>query len=83
LALLPISATLQISPLVIGLCVLLINEPWFLPHQSMIFQTLLSSTEGRLFDHGQIVKLAFFHVLFVLAAITVSYPYWKYLGLIR
>jgi branched-chain amino acid transport system substrate-binding protein len=83
LALLPISATLQISPLVIGLCVLVINEPWFLPHQSMIFQTLLSSTEGRLFDHGQIVKLAFFHVLFVLAAITVSYPYWKYLGLIR
>jgi di/tricarboxylate transporter/CRP-like cAMP-binding protein len=83
LALLPISATLEISPLVIGIIVLFINEPWFLPHQSMIFQTLLSSTEGRLFEHRQIVKLAFFHVLFVLAAIAVSFPYWKYLGLIR
>ena len=83
LALLPISATLGISPLVLGIIVLFVNEPWFLPHQSMIFQTLLSSTEGRLFDHGQTVKLAFFHVLFVLAAITVSFPYWKYLGLIR
>ena len=83
LALLPISATLQISPLLLGIIVLFVNEPWFLPHQSMIFQTLLSSTEGRLFDHEQTVKLAFLHVLFILAAITVSFPYWKYLGLIR
>src|SRR5208337_1107677 len=51
LALLPISASLEISPFVLGLIVLLVNEPWFLPHESMIFQTLMSSTEGRLFDH--------------------------------
>ncbi len=83
LALLPISATLEISPFVLGLIVLLVNEPWFFPHQSMIFQTLISSTDGRLFEHGQIVKLAFLHVLFALASITVSFPYWKYMGLIR
>ena len=83
LALLPISAALEISPFVIGLIVLLVNEPWLLPHQSMIFQTLLSSTEGRLFDHAQTVKFALAHVLISLAAIAVSYPYWKYLGLIR
>jgi len=47
LALLPIGATLEISPFVIGLIVLLVNEPWFFPHQSLIFQTLLSSTEGK------------------------------------
>lgn len=83
LALLPISAALEISPFVLGLIVLLVNEPWLLPHQSMIFQTLLSSTEGRLFDHRQTVKFALAHVLISLAAITISYPYWKYLGLIR
>jgi di/tricarboxylate transporter/CRP-like cAMP-binding protein len=83
LALLPISAALEISPFVIGLIVLLVNEPWLLPHQSMIFQTLLSSTEGRLFDHPQTVKFALAHVLISLAAIAVSYPYWKYMGLIR
>jgi DASS family divalent anion:Na+ symporter len=83
LALLPISAALEISPFVIGLIVLLVNEPWLLPHQSMIFQTLLSSTEGRLFDHPQTVKFALVHVLISLAAIAVSYPYWKYMGLIR
>ncbi len=83
LALLPISAALEISPFVIGLIVLLVNEPWLLPHQSMIFQTLLSSTEGRLFDHPQTVRFALAHVLISLAAIAVSYPYWKYMGLIR
>ncbi len=83
LALLPISATLEISPFVIGLIVLLVNEPWLLPHQSMIFQTLLSSTEGRLFDHPQTVKFGLLHVLISLAAIAVSYPYWKYMGLIH
>jgi di/tricarboxylate transporter/CRP-like cAMP-binding protein len=83
LALLPISAALEINPFVIGLVVLLVNEPWLLPHQSMIFQTLLASTEGRLFDHPQTVKFALIHVAVSLAAIAVSYPYWKYLGLIR
>jgi anion transporter len=83
LALLPISAALEISPFVIGLIVLLVNEPWLLPHQSMIFQTLLSSTEGRLFDHPQTVKFGLIHVLISLAAIAISFPYWKYMGLIR
>ena len=83
LALLPISAALEINPFVIGLVLLLVNEPWLLPHQSMIFQTLLASTEGRLFDHAQTVKFALIHVVIALAAITASYPYWKYMGLIR
>jgi di/tricarboxylate transporter len=83
LALLPISTALEISPFVIGLIVLLVNEPWLLPHQSMIFQTLMASTEGRLFDHPHTVKLALLHVLIALAAVAVSFPYWKYLGLIR
>jgi di/tricarboxylate transporter/CRP-like cAMP-binding protein len=83
LALLPISATVGINPFVIGLVLLLVNEPWLLPHQSMIFQTLLASTEGRLFDHAQTVTFALIHVVISLAAVAVSYPYWKYLGLIR
>ncbi len=83
LALLPIAFSLEINPFVIGLVVLLVNEPWFFPHQNMIFQTLISSSEGRLFDHSQTVKLAFLHVMVALLAIAFSFPYWKYLGLIR
>jgi hypothetical protein len=83
LALLPIGVTLEINPLVLGLIVLLANEPWLLPHQSMLFQTLLASTEGRLFDHGDTVKMAVFHVVIAVAAVAISFPYWKYIGLIR
>jgi di/tricarboxylate transporter len=83
LALLPIGLSLEINPFVIGLVVLLVNEPWFFPHQNLIFQTLMSSSEGRLFDHRQTVKLAFLHVIIAVLAIACSFPYWKYLGLIR
>jgi anion transporter len=57
LAFLPISSTLGINPFVIGLVVLMCNDPWFLPHQDIMFQNLLMSTEGKLFTHGQTVKL--------------------------
>jgi len=83
LALLPIGLSLEISPFVVGLVALLVNEPWFFPHQNLIFQTLMSSSEGRLFDHRQTVRLAFLHVAVAVIAIAVSFPYWKYLGLIR
>ena len=82
LALLPISSTLEINPLVIGLVVLMCNDPWFLPHQDIMFQNLLMNTEGKLFTHGKTVKLAFFHVLIIMAAVLISIPYWQYLGLI-
>ena len=83
LALLPMGASIGINPFVIGVVVLLVIEPWLLPHQSMIFQTLWSATEGRLFDHRQILKPALVHVLVCLAAVALSIPYWKYVGLIR
>ncbi|MEO0248398.1 MAG: SLC13 family permease [candidate division WOR-3 bacterium] len=83
LALLPISAPLEINPLVLGLIVLLANEPWLFPHQSMIFQTLVSSKEGRLLDHRDTLKLALLHVLFCVLAVACSIPYWQYMGLIR
>jgi len=83
LALLPIALSLEINPFVIGLVALLVNEPWFFPHQNLIFQTFMSSSEGRLFDHGQTVKLAFLHVVIALLAIAFSFPVWKYTGLIR
>jgi hypothetical protein len=29
------------------------------------------------------LKLAFYHVLIAVIAVTVSFPYWKYIGLIK
>jgi anion transporter len=83
LALLPLASTLDINPFVIVLVVVLVNEPWFFSHQSIIYRTLMSATEERLFEPGQTVKLAFYHVLVAVIAVAVSFPYWKYIGLIK
>jgi di/tricarboxylate transporter len=83
LALLPIALSLDINPFAMGLVMLLVNEPWFFPHQNLIFQTFMSSSEGRLFDPGQMVKFAFVHVIIALVAIGLTFPYWRYLGLVR
>jgi di/tricarboxylate transporter len=83
LALLPLASTLDINPFVIVLVVILVNEPWFFSHQSIIYRTLMSATEERLFEPGQTVKLAFYHVLVAVIAVAVSFPYWKYIGLIK
>jgi anion transporter len=83
LALLPLASTLEINPFVIALVVVLVNEPWFFSHQSIIFRTLMSATEEKLFEPAQTLKLAFYHVLIAVIAVTVSFPYWKYIGLIK
>ncbi len=83
LALLPLGADIGINPFVIGVIVLLAIEPWLLPYQSLIFQTLWSATEGRLFDHRQTMKSALVHVLVCLVAVALSIPFWKHVGLIR
>jgi hypothetical protein len=41
------------------------------------------STERRLFTRGQTGKLAVFHFLIIMAAVLISIPYWRHLGLIR
>jgi hypothetical protein len=35
-----------------------------------------------MFSHEQTLKLAYLHVLVVMAAVAISIPYWKYLGLV-
>jgi di/tricarboxylate transporter len=83
LALVPLGTDMGINPFVIGVIVLLAIEPWLLPHQSLLFQTLWSATEGRLFDHRQTMKSALVHVLVCLLAVAGSIPFWKHVGLIR
>jgi len=82
LSLMPIVSTLGLHPLVIGLVVLISVEPFFFPYQNIIYQNLIHSTEGKLFRHEQVVKLAFINILIVMGAVTISTLYWKYLGLI-
>ena len=82
LSIVPIASTLGLHPFIVGLVVLASANPWFLPYQNWMYQNLLQDTEGKLFDHKQTLQLAFIHIFIVLGAVTVSMPYWKYLGMI-
>ena len=82
LCFLPMASSLRIHPFVIGLVVVACNFPWFLPQQDIVFQNLHQGTEGKLFDHRQTVKLAFVDVLIIIAAVSISIPYWRHFGLI-
>ncbi len=82
LLLIPFASPLGIHPIVIGLVVLASLNPWFLPHQNMMYLNLLQNTEGKLFRHDQTLALALVHVLAVMAAAAVSFAYWKWTGLI-
>jgi di/tricarboxylate transporter len=83
LAIQPILSECDVSPFVAGLILLNSTNPFFLPYQNTLYLSILQGTEGKMFCHGQIIKLAFLHVLIVLASIALSVPYWKWLGLIR
>ncbi len=82
LSLIPFTSQLGIHPLVIGLVVLASLNPWLLFHQNMIYLLLMQNTEGNLFSHDQTRVLAFVHILIVMASVTLSFPYWRWTGLI-
>ena len=82
LAILPILSGFGVNPFVAGLVLLISSNPFLLPHQNMMYMNIVSGTEGKMFRHGQIIKLAFLHILIVLISIALTLPYWKSLGLI-
>ncbi len=82
LSLIPFTSSLGIHPLVVGLVVLASLNPWFLTHQNLMYLNLIQNTEGKLFSHDQTLALAFVHVLILMAAVAVSFPYWRWAGLI-
>jgi hypothetical protein len=64
------------------LVVLISGNPWFFPFQNSIYLNLIEATEGKLFQHRHAMRAAIAHVAIVQAAIIISIPYWRYLGLI-
>jgi hypothetical protein len=78
----PVTSAFGLHPFVIALVVLASANPWFLPYQNWKYQNILQNTEGKMFSHEQTLKLAYLHVLIVMAAVAISIPYWKYLGLV-
>ncbi|OPX88690.1 MAG: Inner membrane protein YbhI [Pelotomaculum sp. PtaB.Bin013] len=79
----PLTSVTGINPFIIGLIVILCSNPWFLPHQSTVYQNVVNGTEGKSFRHEQVLKLAFAHFVITIFVIIVTFPYWQNIGLIR
>jgi len=82
LMVIPAASTSSISPFVIMIVILAASNPWFLPYQSTVYQSLVTGTENRLFKHQQTLTLAYLQVLIICLAILVSIPYWHFLQLL-
>jgi branched-chain amino acid transport system substrate-binding protein len=83
LAILPVLSGSGVNPFVAGLVLLISSNPFLFPHQNMMYMNIASGTEGKMFRHEQIMRLAFLHIAIVLVSIALTVPYWKFLGLIR
>ena len=83
LVILPVLTGFGVNPFAAGLILLISSNPFLLPHQNMMYMNIVSGTEKKMFRHRQIIKLAFLHIVIVLASIALSVPYWRFLGLIQ
>lgn len=83
LSVLPVVGIAGIDPFALCLVVLISGNPWFFPYQNSVYINLLEATEGKVFDHHQTRMAAFAHVVAVQAAIIVSIPWWRFLGLVH
>jgi di/tricarboxylate transporter len=83
LSITPLAYTLDVHPFVIALVTLASANPWVFPYQNIFFCLMLEATDGKIFTHKHTVRMAFAHIVIVLAAVAVSVPHWRALGLIR
>lgn len=82
LTLIPLAQDLAIHPGVLLLTILMACECFFLPYQDGPYQIAYSSTKDSAFSHGQARKILLAKSIATFAALAISVPYWRMLGLI-
>ena len=82
LALTPLGQQLGVHPGVILLVILLSLDVWFFPYQLDVYQIAYFGTGEQGFSHSQGRRLMVAKLVVSLAAVAVSVPWWRALGLI-
>jgi anion transporter len=82
LTLVPLAQDLAIHPGVLLLTILMASECFFLSYQDGPYQIAYSSTKGLAFSHDQARKILLARCIATFAAVAISIPYWRMLGLI-
>jgi di/tricarboxylate transporter len=81
-ALLPLSADINVSPWVMAMIILVASEVWFFPFQVDWHTLAYSTTDGKGFSYRFMNRIGPVYALAYILALIASIPYWKYLGLI-
>lgn len=82
LAVVPAAPQLGISPWLAGLVVLLTANSWILPYQGNEYLIAREATAGEAFDDRQGTKMGLALTVVRLAAVALSVPIWKLMGLL-
>jgi DASS family divalent anion:Na+ symporter len=82
LAVVPAAPQLGISPWLAGLVVLLTANSWILPYQGNEYLIAREATAGEAFDDRQGTKMGLALTVVRLAAVALSVPVWKLMGLL-
>ena len=79
----PISLLNGINPWVIGFIILIMSDSWIMPYQCsyyLLFDELTSPK--KLFSKPMILKFNFISIVFRIAAVYASIPFWKSVGIL-
>lgn len=81
LAFIPVARTVGVDPWVAVITILASLLVWFVPAQTPEFLAAHSASEGRLYSYAQAQRVALGYAAAILAALMISMPYWRLLGL--
>jgi len=82
LALIPIAATVGVHPWLVVIAILTLGLSWHVVAQTPEYLVAHVASEGRLYSHGQARRAAFAYLVVAFAALALSLPYWRLLGLV-
>ena len=81
--LVPCAEDQAVHPGVLLITLALATNTWFFAYQDACYQIAYFGSEGRSFSHTQARKLMCVQTLAIVIAITISVPYWRFLGFIQ
>ncbi len=80
--LVPMSASVGVSPWVLGFSAYALVIAWFAKYQSPIYLAAFYAVDGKMAKHSELAKFCAVYLAICLLGLAVSVPYWQWMGLL-
>ena len=80
--LVPMAASAQVNPWVLGFSAYALVIAWFVKYQSPAYLAAYYSIDGKMAKHSDMAKYCFVYIATCLIGLAVSVPYWQWMGLL-